>query len=594
MQRTPNSDTLSLEFTATALAQQATPARHPSQGSSVDENARLNRALGHTVALARVALNYRQARDRDLAPEILLIIFKLVLEESSNKVVPDDTVWKSSFSDYRALITMTHVCARWRSILLTSATFWTVMSDHHPDGFLAFLRRSRRLPITVHLGVSVSNTDNSAMRTFLRLSNPHLSSRLRELHWHSQPRTTRKAYYLTFPAPALEVLSLTFDGDDEILDGEPAPYLFANQIPRLRTLSLGAIGWLPANDFSSLTHLCLSDLFYPTTFLEIVCFLQQCPQLEHLVLIGIEASFSEDPTVHQLPESNREVVLPHLRRLTFDNMPVEVVNDFLRFIALQRSDLALQVLRIPLDTDAGALSPVLVTSLAPTVSQPLTQFALMRSSWHSRVVIVATGPQTAVRLATVAPDVEVDRWYPDRPVEWAFLELDTFPLSQIEVFHLTFVAFPTRLYPMTPDLSNCIRRMDELKQLVIWTNDLAMLLSDMYSRRSIVPSAAELLPSTWRLPVLHIVAVPDNGAQPHPDDKFVIPDVSSVPAIDDVVIHCPLPGETFKNTLRTLGGICRSVEYRESRSCPRFSFPDVCHDPAADPSWAGASWDFPC
>ncbi|KAJ8469526.1 hypothetical protein ONZ51_g8934 [Trametes cubensis] len=590
---TPDADTsyldhIPLDHLAIALSRQAT---QKCQNMTLPELQWLDRILSSASSAARTAMNTQNSRRR-LPPEVLSMIIDHVLADAPTSAAPEETarIWNGIYHRPSRIIgTHSLLCKEWRRTLVTYARPWTLIRDCHPEAVKICLERSQQLPLTIHID---RNTSPPPLLNQL----PALGSRLRELHWIAKYQPIHgshsKLSYLTFPAPKLEVLRIQWEFHEEELldDAGPLRTMFSGQTPRLRALHLSMVPWLPANHFPSLTHLCLTDINGPLIpFNDFVHLIRQCPQLQHLALT--ETDFLDSTDEDYVVPDDADELLGSLRRLSFDKMPITTVNHILLCLKPPRIDVAIQALRIPLDISPNPMDTVSVTSFIPEICSTLTQLAILRSSWHSDVTITAMGSNAALRLSTMSVDFDHPFWDPDRPVEWAKVQLDALPLTQIETFYISFMAFrSSRPFPYVTDLPKVVERMTNLKQLIIFTNDLSLFLGDFFSlKRTQHPQ--------HRLSELHVIVKPLDPAfgLSGPVDGFRVEDPSALPAIDNIIIHwhCPQGIETtLEYTMDKLYRYYPSIEVRRDTHVEfGLTFPEVCHDPVAYPEWIGSQWD---
>ncbi|OJT15567.1 hypothetical protein TRAPUB_6314 [Trametes pubescens] len=542
----------------------------------------------------RSTLNTRRSSDRLLPAEILIISFQYVLDAVSMSAVAEGCIWESAFRTSPVLRTLSRVSRVWRHLILNLPSVWTVISDYHPDAFMAYVERSRDRPISVHLGLS--GLEQGFPELGLRLR--ELRGRLSELYWTTNRPLVSKVEDLKFRAPLLEVLYISHDYtdpddmDDDDNTGCDTPILFKGYVPNLRRFHLAAVGWLPGNHFESLTHLCLNYIFHPVKFSDIIGLLSRCPQLVHLVFIAIVVSSEHDNQIPPLqpPELWHPPLLPNLRRLSFDHTPAGVVNDYLRFLAPRHPHFALQVRHIPRE-DSIDLTAVGISQLSPVFSAPLTHLAYIRPHWHSHISIAASGPHSALRFDTDPVHIDDKAWSWEKPYVWAFEQLHKLSIAaHVKVFYFGFYdgREPGRL------ITEYIMNLPALEQLVVYTDDLSRALRGLYNHNALAwgPQRTE-----WGVRQLDIVVVPDITAarQRNFFEPFdgVDPDAYWELNIEKVCIHSPFDEALFEGPLDALRELVPLQEYYQGSAGPRIPFPEVCYEPAANADWTGAGWDFP-
>lgn len=217
---------------------------------------------------------------------------------------------------------LSQVCCRWRELALGIPVLWATITDNvSPELASAFFYRSRNLP----LNVSLTKRDSSPP------FNLHdISERIRSLDWTVLERDESRIVanlppareLLSFPMPALENLALRGIlrwNEDQFEEGG---VLFADHLPKLRTLCLHAPLWFPANVVPTLTHLCLSDVDISLNVLHNI--LGHYPNLQHFAMITAisDPDMDEDNDPPNLP-------LPHISRLSFSDVVWEFISRIL-------------------------------------------------------------------------------------------------------------------------------------------------------------------------------------------------------------------------------------------------------------------------
>ena len=215
--------------------------------------------------------------------------------------------------DTDSLITLTHVCHRWRNVAVNYAPFWTRTDCHVTKRLKTFAERAGTLPLSLYL-------DNWRTTMFLDSHDVmrHTSvpvvlgalaksvGRLDAMLWESDGSAVRNPYapdwLSNLDMPAIRCLNLYVGvhdpGEDVIPDGGSSLniVLFNQTSSPLRALALIGVPWVPINDFPHLTHLYLS--FEPMGFVNlapILALLSRSPNLESLHLASIwDATDSDD------------------------------------------------------------------------------------------------------------------------------------------------------------------------------------------------------------------------------------------------------------------------------------------------------------
>ncbi|KAI9064663.1 hypothetical protein FKP32DRAFT_575128 [Trametes sanguinea] len=397
------------------------------------------------------ALDREQSYISRLPVELLAMIFRLVVDETTPRPAndPRHAMFAGTYPVTHTLLTLMLVCQYWHDILVQQPSFWTVVTSKNMNTAETFLRRSGdNLPLVVHMDTIGPPGKFIVVPPFLREC--QLQPRLREIHWIMREDTPRKADYLLFPAPRLELLRILYDAEDEERDEvyrDMPPILFAGHAPLLRTVYLGRIGWLPGNRFQSLTFLRLADI--PLEFRGFVRLLCNCPVLEHLHLLRIGAT--APPGRPLMPGlAIGQATLPRLHCFAFKDMHTASVNDFLFYFAGYRADVSVQVVGIP----RAALQPaVVIKTLAREAYGALTSLTLQYHIHNADVVsILATGRDVAINLVSHPTTAEVVNgvryYYP--PLHWGMRQLEAFPLDILQ--HVCFKYLYIRLSPTNQSL----------------------------------------------------------------------------------------------------------------------------------------------
>lgn len=182
-----------------------------------------------------------------LPREILCLIFHIYMEDARKTTSGNPTArW----------FTFTHVCTAWRTAAVYNPALWTHISFHQPLWTLEMLRRSRNLPISVHLSQSVYKQASfdivdTTLQQSSRISHLHLATAKYAIMSHLMSK-------LTGPFNAMRSLEISITFQD--IPMITAPDIFSDSnFPVLNTLILSGCGFnwegmLP----SSLTSLSVS------------------------------------------------------------------------------------------------------------------------------------------------------------------------------------------------------------------------------------------------------------------------------------------------------------------------------------------------
>ncbi|CDO69836.1 hypothetical protein BN946_scf184803.g34 [Trametes cinnabarina] len=221
----------------------------------------------------------------------------------------------------RSLLSITHVCSKWRTAVLQRPTFWTRADDHNHEQLQAFTERSRGLP----LSLCVSKTAATGLDTV-----DGLWPRLRRLDLRLSDQNCDAIDLLGILAPQLECLTVVLEGIDRLPDEawqRFARYHFDAPCSQLKALALSPAAFMrPPYHFPNLTHLYLSFNFTGRR-VELKALLSTLPMLEHLHLHALS---KENSTV--VPFDGVPVKLSRLRTLTCTQSHAQRAFDLLELI----------------------------------------------------------------------------------------------------------------------------------------------------------------------------------------------------------------------------------------------------------------------
>ncbi|KAL6298589.1 hypothetical protein BKA93DRAFT_810638 [Sparassis latifolia] len=408
---------------------------------SLDTLYTLEEVLASTLSTVRSSINIFSPINQ-CPNDVLSIIFQYavaLINESAGE-------FQWPFSSLRSsprLIDLTHVCRRWRVLLLDRPLLWTHIGDHlGSDPLLraapTFLERSREASLKLHVRVMSARQ----MQTISHFFESNLS-RIEELHVKHTP----DLFGLHHSAPALKVLTM------ESVQKSPGQTVFAGDVPLLRALTMQSMSWFPKNPLPSLTHLCIYSKkapgtnhggfqHYITSLLSgLADFLDACPGLEELIV-------SDAPLLVVPSTSDRPpVTLKHLRRLSIGEMPIGVLSWFLTHIK-SHDELSTRIFGLRCDGPSSTLS-------LPNIP-PLNGSTILHVGTSSPFVLVvtATDSSAAVRIECGIPRLRKLHTVPDGILPWA-----SWPLSTITELHVTgskcvsdFGGLPT-LFRALPSLS---------------------------------------------------------------------------------------------------------------------------------------------
>ena len=96
----------------------------------------------------------------NLPDELLILLFKSFLNIAARSGARDSLVTKPGVS---SLLLLTHVCRRWRDLIIGFPAFWTRVDNDNIDRFNEFTRRSRDLPLLLRLTIKEHISDASTI-----------------------------------------------------------------------------------------------------------------------------------------------------------------------------------------------------------------------------------------------------------------------------------------------------------------------------------------------------------------------------------------------------------------------------------------------
>ncbi len=326
-------------------------------------------SVGDLLSALREHLNAFNRVHR-LPPELLSLIFETVAHIPHRHEGIFDFVNVAHEEHTRAplpssgILTITHVCKRWRTVALRMPTLWTYVSAlPGSDQFRAYMERSLSLPVSVsvgtdapHLQESLSSVGPRLRRLDLAINGPEEDSE--DIHTtvlRIEAPSVRCATLVCSPECTSDVFEVVVSLEVEWVE------LFGQRKSSLEALALSlATNWLPSNTFTQLTHLLLScnpDIL-STSRTGLLTLLANAPRLEFLHILRLWYSGTD----------GMPVALDHLRSLVFDRTHLDsVISFFARLL-------------IPAATPVAVLNalPMEVAPLSPPLdsSSPVTNLAI--------------------------------------------------------------------------------------------------------------------------------------------------------------------------------------------------------------------------
>ena len=213
----------------------------------------------------------------------------------------------------KTLITMTHVCRRWRELLITRPSLWVRLDCKNAEKTQVYIERSELSPLKLSL---CDYGGGAYLKDAFLLVVPHIS-RLKSLAING---TADPLQYLTphlsCSIPLLSELTINLSCD-------PTPVLntalFNGDLSSLCSLTLaGVITHLPWKNLSELTTFEFSYVEGETSITQLLDFFEDAYHLRDIVLRHSIPPWSDAPP-------GRVISLPHLNKLTISADPVHSI-----------------------------------------------------------------------------------------------------------------------------------------------------------------------------------------------------------------------------------------------------------------------------
>lgn len=274
------------------------------------------------------------------------------------------------------LLTLTHVCRRWRDLMLGLPAFWTRVDGRNRELFKAFVKRSSPKPLSLSLV--------APCRQSRRLAS--IAPRLRRLDLLTTAVLDIPTL-LSIDAPNIQCLTIVEQVARRV-GFQPLnvydPIIFNRRTSSLRALAMDFVNWLPGNHFPHLTHLYFnfrSRAVIPSN--QLLSLFANMPQLAYLTLCGLK--YTEGATIHPAM-AVRTAALPSLRCARFTTSC-----DWMAIASLVLS------LTTPASAFFCVINPVFDEDdatpwLARMQLDGLTHMEICEEHYNSSTQIIAVGP----------------------------------------------------------------------------------------------------------------------------------------------------------------------------------------------------------
>ncbi|KAM5541176.1 hypothetical protein V8D89_005105 [Ganoderma adspersum] len=258
-----------------------------------------------------------------LPPELLHMVFKQAA------TLPEVV----EHFDWRCVITLTHVCRLWRTMVVEESRLWShIHTKSRKRCVKLFIARSSGLPLTVYTFLNLDEVELLDTVLFCH------KYRVRAVHLDHDPGLPPRWQTISvidrFLLSAPQVECFVLNGSLERPEEEPIDWrIFAHGISPLKALRISLVHlWdrLPPNSFPNLTHLLLgatSSTNHPINSL--LTLLSRVPMLQYLHLITAEVAVdpASDPPLSL-------VSLPHIRTVSIHFTALESAFFLLRHLDL--------------------------------------------------------------------------------------------------------------------------------------------------------------------------------------------------------------------------------------------------------------------
>ncbi|KAI0932929.1 hypothetical protein AcW1_000098 [Taiwanofungus camphoratus] len=390
--------------------------------SSLDELLSLEAALASARTHIRIKLNSYHPMIR-LPREVLCQIFQYTLQCRAAVAA-----WHTTSLDSSQVIPVARVCRHWREVALRMPSLWSHIGQlTNTSEVPILLTRSAISPLSVFTSLPPAPSISA-------LFGSH-SSRIRTLHCEVH-RPGAVLDFLDFHG--LELQNFTLDFKDSRFNAKSNPVLFSGQIPRLKSLALRKVPWLPANEFKSLTHLCITGHHF-NSLSTLTDFLSGIPLLTDLVLVSVNL-IKMRRGVSTAVRGGQTIALDNLRRfaigLTHDSF--SFVTSLLYHLVLP-TNIALRLFRI----EPGRLSFLGIMPRFKWINDltklsiSLTEASSKASKYVGDCSFIAASRSSVLRV-----DFQFET-FEDTRQKWIAYPIELFPKTNLQELRLNLTGeFP--------------------------------------------------------------------------------------------------------------------------------------------------------
>ncbi|KAI0949950.1 hypothetical protein AcW1_006176 [Taiwanofungus camphoratus] len=300
-------------------------------GPHSEDPSRLTDKLGDLDTSLALLQRYRNALRpiHRLAPDILILIFRDLVEEDSNS-------FRSKFGSCPWKY-LAHVCYRWRAIALACPLLWTQISTRHPDAALTCLERS----MDASLSLMIWENAVSEPSRVLGAVQSHVG-RIRRLYLPSSLIESEidkvLSPILQSPAQSLEMLYIYKVRSEN--DCFALPPIFDCQTPHLTTLKLCyAFPEMRSLTYANLKQLYIKGKKSKPALMDVSRLLEVLEACPHLQLLNV----AKVNVVSSTEEKFRMLQLDNLRLLDITRCSPVVVENLVSRLLLPHCAIRIHV-----------------------------------------------------------------------------------------------------------------------------------------------------------------------------------------------------------------------------------------------------------